>query len=967
MAELTKQQLGVENTNSFPNNTTGYITPTILREFNTNMIDSLVDEISYTADSASFNARINNITGSGGNVDTGSLVTTSSFNAYTSSNDSKVNSLIAATGSYVTTSQTASMTVLSSSYATTASYALNSTTINTGSFVTTSSFNAYTSSQTTISASFDSRINAVTGSTPSGTVSSSAQIAGFGYATTGSNTFIGNQTISGSLFQSGSLIQDGITVLTGSVNISGSTTIKGTTRFENSSTTITGSLLISGSTTQIGNNTLTGTTILSGSVYVSGNIEVTNGANLVTHNVKAAGSNGLDILANNGATVASMGQGGGTQATFAGNISAAAISSSGNITGNLIGTASYATTALSSSYATTALSSSYAITASYAQNVQIIDTGSFATTGSNTFIGNEIISGSVIVTGSETIVGELFLKNPNQTLPFNNISSSGSNTNLIFGWSNPGGAVPEGAYTGSIVISGSNNILMQGKPLTIANGYYNYIYGNQNIIGSYGVLLSTGSVIRPLTSGNHIMQSGQIVANFTTSSIAGGAPSIAQNYVGGTGTANFQHQSSSLTFTGNTINGTFNSYASQSVATVRPSITNNIVVGTTNLLHQSSSVGIFAQNIINGTGINLITQFNNTGSANSVNLSRSNINGTNNSLFFSGTPSTNTSRSFLDVFIGGNNTTVTSSFEGSNNANLHASFIYGQNLVVSASHAANIGGTAFVGRYNDSGSLANTQNIVFGVGTGTSTANRKTGFYITSGSDSVFSGSLSVTGSFGATGNVTLGDVVTDTTTINGSTTINGNGEATIALQIISGSVEVVGPRGNGGHFYTNLPITSSEGRINGTFIVNDLIVSGAFGGNSSLNVLGNDSVTGSTTLGNLTISGSTTITGSVNGVVNPLSISSNTASLNLNNGNFFTLQLVGGTDTFINPSNIKPGQTINIRVNTTGSAIVSFPSSVKQPSGSNYIPTAVTGVDIVTLVSFDSSTLYLANVKNLI
>jgi len=53
---------------------------------------------SYNTDSASFNIRINNIS-----VDTSSLVLISTFNTYTSSNDSKVNSLINKTGSYATT------------------------------------------------------------------------------------------------------------------------------------------------------------------------------------------------------------------------------------------------------------------------------------------------------------------------------------------------------------------------------------------------------------------------------------------------------------------------------------------------------------------------------------------------------------------------------------------------------------------------------------------------------------------------------------------------------------------------------------------------------------------------------------------------------------------------------------------------------------------------------------------------
>jgi hypothetical protein len=117
---------------------------------------------------------------------------------------------------------------------------------------------------------------------------------------------------------------------------------------------------------------------------------------------------------------------------------------------------------------------------------------------------------------------------------------------------------------------------------------------------------------------------------------------------------------------------------------------------------------------------------------------------------------------------------------------------------------------------------------------------------------------------------------------------------------------------------------------------------------------------------GSLDISGSVVITGSVIGNVTALTISSNTASLNLNNGNFFTLQLVSGSNTFINPSNIKSGQTTNILISTTGSATVSFPSTVKQVTGSLYVPTTTTGTDIVTLVSFDTTSLYLANVKNL-
>jgi len=160
---------------------------------------------------------------------------------------------------------------------------------------------------------------------------------------------------------------------------------------------------------------------------------------------------------------------------------------------------------------------------------------------------------------------------------------------------------------------------------------------------------------------------------------------------------------------------------------------------------------------------------------------------------------------------------------------------------------------------------------------------------------------------------------------------------------------------------------------ITGSNLVETGLQSNNMGSDYSLKLI-NQSGTGSlhtnanvTVTGSLTVNGSTVITGSVQGNVLPLTVTSNTASLNLNNGNFFELALTGSSDIRIEPSNIKPGQTINIKLNTTGSGTVSFPTSVKQPSGSAYIPTTTVGTDILTMVSFDTTNLYVANVKNLI
>jgi hypothetical protein len=119
-----------------------------------------------------------------------------------------------------------------------------------------------------------------------------------------------------------------------------------------------------------------------------------------------------------------------------------------------------------------------------------------------------------------------------------------------------------------------------------------------------------------------------------------------------------------------------------------------------------------------------------------------------------------------------------------------------------------------------------------------------------------------------------------------------------------------------------------------------------------------------------VSINSATEITGSLRGQVSALTISSNTASVNLSSNNFFTLALVNGTNTHINPTNINPGQTVNIRVTqgNAGTGTVSFPPAVDQPSGSLYTGSAVANaVDIVTMITFDSSLVFVSSIRNMI
>lgn len=122
-------------------------------------------------------------------------------------------------------------------------------------------------------------------------------------------------------------------------------------------------------------------------------------------------------------------------------------------------------------------------------------------------------------------------------------------------------------------------------------------------------------------------------------------------------------------------------------------------------------------------------------------------------------------------------------------------------------------------------------------------------------------------------------------------------------------------------------------------------------------------------TTGSNVFTGSQTITGSVYGNVVSMSIASQTASMNLSLGNFFTLTLVSGSTTQLAASNIKAGQTINLLLSQplVGTGSLSYNSTFKFPAAANYIATTLSGSkDIITLVTFDTTNIYAASINNL-
>lgn len=110
MSSISKQALKVANNQSFPDNNTGYITPSDLRAFNVDMIDSTVNQATYSADIAGIQSEITALEAftasqqpsfTALNAFTASQnVTNTNLNAFTQSAGAELDSLSAWTGSW---------------------------------------------------------------------------------------------------------------------------------------------------------------------------------------------------------------------------------------------------------------------------------------------------------------------------------------------------------------------------------------------------------------------------------------------------------------------------------------------------------------------------------------------------------------------------------------------------------------------------------------------------------------------------------------------------------------------------------------------------------------------------------------------------------------------------------------------------------------------------------------------------
>ncbi len=133
--------------------------------------------------------------------------------------------------------------------------------------------------------------------------------------------------------------------------------------------------------------------------------------------------------------------------------------------------------------------------------------------------------------------------------------------------------------------------------------------------------------------------------------------------------------------------------------------------------------------------------------------------------------------------------------------------------------------------------------------------------------------------------------------------------------------------------------------------------------------VIGNGGMSTSMT-GTNNFFGRTVISSSLELRTDPVTISSNTASLDFSAASMFELTLVSGSTTHIIPTNVAQGQTVNLLIEQpgTGTGSIEFCPEIFQPTGSLYTPTARSGTrDILTMISFNNtSQIFVSNVKEL-
>jgi hypothetical protein len=370
MSEISKQALAVDNNQSFPTNNAGAITPTILRNFNTNMIDSNVNQTEYNINSGSWNQSI------------------SAINQFTASSSASVN-LTYLNQATASLQQFSASTLIRLTNLETTTASLNTSVTNLNTYTASSAISI--TQLNTFSASANQRLTAI--ESVSGSWITESETSSFA-RTNVDNNFSVNQTFTN------------ITATSASIRYL-------TTLYE------TASVIYSSGSNQLGDEivdvqTLIGTTRMSGSLVLTGSMSLTGLVDGIDISVFASNVNTTTASLNTSITnlntfsssqltkdstlqtyTASVNQTTASLNTF----SASALVSISNINST---TASLNTSVTNINLATASLQGQLATIGSTSGSwITESETGSFARVNTNnSFTGSQTVSGSLIITGS---------------------------------------------------------------------------------------------------------------------------------------------------------------------------------------------------------------------------------------------------------------------------------------------------------------------------------------------------------------------------------------------------------------------------------------------------------------------------------------------------------------------------------------------------------------------------------------
>ncbi len=737
----TKQQLIVDNNTSFPNNNVNYITPSLLRDFNRDMIDNTVNQDVYTADSGSFNGRVTALE----NTSVTSAITASSL--ITASFASQVITFTKGDGTtfgitipdvsgsilpdgtisgstqisnlgFINATQTASMAVSSSLYAVTASLARE---------VIVSAINA---NQSTLPIGTVVRISGANGDNPQ------FNTASFLDETNSSNTLgiLANTAVSGQ-YGDVTVIGKLVGVNTAGMNAGDLIYLSSSGQFTNVQPQAPLQIVTLGEVLRVQQN--------NGSIFVN----VSNGWELnELHNVRITSAQQGDILVYEASS------------SLWKNVPSSSIAGTPTSTGSLLVTASF--DGNSTIAFTKGDGSQFSLSG-------LANTGSNTFTGINTFtVGQTSFfspvlfgagSNTTVVSGSSFTFGLSGTTGSNYTLksnPFESVllitresdnakpiqmdwrdnkvtlaesgavdispsafggfkvnttasfygnavwliaegftsslayitaSASGSDSNLIF---------KNGSTTTATVVSGSSNIFQ--SPAAPTAGFV------RNIGGSSNILLTSGSV--PQISGSMLTIPslyGNIFSHTSTNNITLRGPVSSSAYsingnilmngqlnFGASAANSFDKATAGMTATGNALfNGTIGVNAPTTPLSSSVQIAGNLVFGASVTLNCFSSSITYASNVQNG-GITVNNSFAALSGSNAAVLSvRSNVNtiyGIGHTLNVSGTnTSTTQGKQFFANILAG--TFISSSIGTGDNCNILATGVIGNSLIITGS------------------------------------------------------------------------------------------------------------------------------------------------------------------------------------------------------------------------------------------------------------------------------------------